>query len=86
MDASVKIVVKYRKSHYTVCPYFLRLYRQRWYMIGHCDKLNGIHIFPLDKISVLVPTDNDFEMPVIDKSKFHNDTEFLKMLNLQKKK
>ncbi len=86
MDASVEMIVKYRKSHYTVCPYFLRLYRQRWYIIGHCAKLNGMHIFSLDKISVQAPTDNIFEMPVIDKTKYHNDAEFLKMLNQQNKK
>lgn len=86
MNDSIEIVIKYRKAHYTVRPYLLRFYRQRWYMIGHCLKLNGIHIFPFSAIIIQAPTDKEFEMPVMDMTKYNDDAEFLKLLNSQKKK
>ena len=27
---------------YHVCPYCLKVYRQRWYILGHCEELKGI--------------------------------------------
>lgn len=90
MQNSVEIVIKYSRSkksnNYTVQPYFLRMYRQRWYLIGGCLKLGGIYIFSLGLISAEATTVTTFRKRIVDMASFSDDAKFLERLNAQNKK
>ena len=45
-----------------VCPYALKLFRQRWYLLALNDE-EQIRIYALDRITMLEQTDDTFEMP-----------------------
>lgn len=52
--------------HYS--PYFLRLYKQRWYMIGlkegdHNSPSHGIRTYALDRVKAMRLTGEKFKMP-----------------------
>lgn len=44
-------------------PYFLRLYRQRWYMVGRREKDGQIRTYALDRVRELVHTQREYELP-----------------------
>lgn len=44
-------------------PYFLKLFRQRWYMIGRRTETGDLRTYALDRISSLVITDREFTLP-----------------------
>lgn len=44
-------------------PYFLKLFRQRWYMIGRRTDTGDLRTYALDRISELVITDKSFTLP-----------------------
>ena len=48
---------------YTLQPYFVKIFKQRWYVIGHCNERNSIRTFALDRILHLETTDIKFKMP-----------------------
>ena len=48
---------------FTVQPYCLKLFKQRWYMLGKSQISAEPRIYALDRIRQLVPTDNRFTMP-----------------------
>lgn len=43
-------------------PYFLKLYKQRWYMFGEKDG-GGLRTYALDRVTEMEITPNSFEMP-----------------------
>ena len=45
-----------------VCPYALKLFRQRWYLLALNDE-NQMRIYALDRMTMVEPTDEPFEMP-----------------------
>lgn len=45
------------------CPYFLKRYKQRWYMLGVRDKDGGVRTYALDRIQDLRLTQEKFELP-----------------------
>lgn len=45
------------------CPYFLKRYKQRWYMLGRREKDGGIRTYALDRIKALTLTQERFKMP-----------------------
>lgn len=45
------------------CPYFLKRYKQRWYMLGRREKDGGIRTYALDRIKALTLTQERFDMP-----------------------
>ena len=45
-----------------VCPYALKLFRQRWYLLALNDE-DQMRIYALDRITMLKLTDEPFEMP-----------------------
>lgn len=47
----------------TIHPYFIKVFRQRWYVIGHNPYLNDVRIYALDRIEDLQSTDERFTMP-----------------------
>ena len=50
-------------SMYHVHPYCLKVYKQRWYILGYCEELNGIRHFSLDRIQNINITETGFDYP-----------------------
>jgi predicted DNA-binding transcriptional regulator YafY len=46
-----------------VCPYALKLFRQRWYVLA-LNEERLLRIYALDRMTMVEPTDDAFEMPV----------------------
>lgn len=44
-------------------PYFLKRYKQRWYMVGKRVKSDDIRTYALDRVKAVNPTGNRFELP-----------------------
>ncbi len=44
-------------------PYFLKRYKQRWYMIGLREKSNDIRTYALDRVKEMRTIDDPFEKP-----------------------
>ena len=58
-------------STFEVEPYCMKLFEQRWYMLGMSDKLR---IYALDRIKALEPTERKFKLPKkFDAAKFFED-------------
>ena len=58
-------------STFEVEPYCVKLFEQRWYMLGMSDKLR---IHALDRIKALEPTEHKFKMPKkFDAEEFFKD-------------
>ena len=45
-----------------VCPYALKLFRQRWYLLALNDE-DQMRIYALDRMTMMLLTDEPFEMP-----------------------
>lgn len=54
---------KEEKRIYKVHPYCLKVYKQRWYVLGYCEELKGIRHFSLDRIREIGVTDFRFDYP-----------------------
>lgn len=50
-------------THYTVEPYFLKLFRRRWYLVGLCREMGRIYTFSLDRLLCVAPLAEGFTMP-----------------------
>lgn len=50
-------------------PYFLKIYKQRWYMFGEKDG-GGMRTYALDRVTEMEVTDDVFKMPDIDMSEY----------------
>ena len=44
-------------------PYFVKVFRQRWYVIGRASYCDEVRIFALDRIKSLEATEERFELP-----------------------
>lgn len=66
MRESVALSMTYHSFHreepstFEVEPYCVKLFEQRWYMLGMSDKLR---IYALDRIKALEPTERKFKLP-----------------------
>ena len=77
MRESVALLMTYHSFHreepstFEVEPYCVKLFEQRWYMLGMSDKLR---IYALDRIKALEPTERKFKLPKkFDAAKFFED-------------
>ena len=77
MRESVALSMTYHSFHreepstFEVEPYCVKLFEQRWYMLGMSDKLR---IYALDRIKALEPTKRKFKLPKkFDAAKFFED-------------
>ena len=62
---------KTEPSTFEVEPYCVKLFEQRWYMLGMSDKLR---IYAIDRIKELEPTERKFKLPKkFDAAKFFED-------------
>lgn len=58
---------------FPVEPYFVKVFKQRWYLIAHSIGDDQIRVYALDRIkNMMVLTDQSFKMP----EKFHPDEYF----------
>lgn len=51
-------------------PYFLRIFKQRWYVIGYNGKDRKVKTYSLDRLSNCVLTEQTFQMPEISAKEF----------------
>jgi len=49
--------------HILIDPYFLKIFRQRWYVIGRSDFHNAVRTYSLDRIQEVQTTETQFKMP-----------------------
>ena len=65
---------KSEPSTFEVEPYCVKLFKQRWYMLGKSDGYDELRIYALDRIEALRPTERKFKLPKrFDASKFFED-------------
>lgn len=86
----------YKPSTFKVQPYFVKVFRQKWYVIGNSAK-QKVCIYSLDRVQSLQATENKFSLPVgFDGEEYfinsfgisnYGKTEFVKVkvLNAEKK-
>ena len=63
MSLSYRSFRRVTASHSLVAPYFVRLFRQRWYMIARNIYNNSMRVYALDRILGLLQTGHIFTMP-----------------------
>ena len=65
MSIEIKYKSFWRQDEYTteVEPYFVKVFKQRWYLIARNKIKDAIRIYALDRIHALVQTGNAFVMP-----------------------
>ena len=80
MKLSHKLILTYRKfdqqeaSTLTVCPYAIKVFKQRWYLVAKNQKRSVPTIYALDRIVSLEKTDESFLLPAdFDTEQFFND-------------
>lgn len=49
-------------QNFTVDPYFIRFFRQRWYLIGHCHERNALRVYSLDRMDSATIGNKSFTM------------------------
>ena len=61
-------------STFEVEPYCVKLFEQRWYMLGKSDGYDDLRIYALDRIKALEPIERKFKLPKkFDAAKFFED-------------
>ena len=59
---------------FEVEPYCVKLFEQRWYMLGKSEGYDDLRIYALDRIGALEPTERKFKLPKkFDAAKFFED-------------
>ena len=80
MRESVALSMTYHSFHreepstFEVEPYCVKLFEQRWYMLGKSEGYDDLRIYALDRIKELEPTERKFKLPKkFDATKFFED-------------
>ena len=61
-------------STFEVEPYCVKLFKQRWYMLGKSEGYDELRLYALDRIKALEPTERKFKLPKkFDAAKFFED-------------
>ena len=61
-------------STFEVEPYCVKLFEQRWYMLGKSEGYDDLRIYALDRIKALEPIERKFKLPKkFDAAKFFED-------------
>lgn len=81
MRDSMEVKLEYRcywheePAHYTLRPYCVKVFKQRWYVVGYCVERNSICTFSLDRIMNMTITDKEFVYPKdFNPEKFFEDS------------
>lgn len=60
---------------YTVQPYCVKVFKQRWYVVGFCKERDAIRTFSLDRIHQLITLESKFTYPKdFDPAAFFTDS------------
>ena len=77
MRESVALLMTYQSfwmdepATFEVEPYCVKLFEQRWYMLGKSEGYDDLRIYALDRIKALEPTERKFKLPKkFDAAKF----------------
>ncbi|NMA73361.1 MAG: WYL domain-containing protein [Bacteroidales bacterium] len=54
---------KEHSSTFEIEPYFVKIFKQRWYLIAYSEGMDKIMIYALDRIQQLSVTENEFIFP-----------------------
>ena len=80
MREGVKLSMVYQSfgaekpSTFEVEPYCVKLFEQRWYMLGISEGYDELRLYALDRIKALEPTERKFKLPKkFDAAKFFED-------------
>ena len=80
MRESVALSMTYHSFHreepstFEVEPYCVKLFEQRWYMLGKSEWYDELRLYALDRIKALEPTERKFKLPKkFDAGKFFED-------------
>ena len=80
MRESVALTMTYHSFHreepstFEVEPYCVKLFEQRWYMLGKSEGYDELRLYALDRIKALEPTERTFKLPKkFDAAKFFED-------------
>ena len=80
MRESVALLMTYQSfwmdepATFEVEPYCVKLFEQRWYMLGKSEGYEDLRIYALDRIKSLEPTERKFKLPKkFDAEKFFED-------------
>ena len=80
MRESVTLSMTYHSFHreepstFEVEPYCVKLFEQRWYMLGKSEGYDELRLYALDRIKALEPTERKFKLPKkFDATKFFED-------------
>ena len=49
-------------QNFTVDPYFIKFFKQRWYLVGRCHERNALRVYSLDRMESASITMKDFTM------------------------
>ena len=61
-------------KEYTVQPYCIKLFNQRWYILGMCKEVDSIRTFGLDRIHSIRHLKTTFEFPTdFDAAKYYKE-------------
>ena len=61
-------------STFEVEPYCVKLFEQRWYMLGKSEGYDELRLYALDRIKALEPTERKFKLPKkFDAAEFFKD-------------
>jgi hypothetical protein len=77
---SATVRIDYQRFHenqpaeYTVEPYFLKLFRRRWYLVGYCREMGRIYTFSLDRLQRMSRTEESFTIPDINEDDFFGNS------------
>lgn len=63
LDLSYQSFEKNNPEHYELLPYAIKLFRQRWYVIGKVVNREGILVFAMDRILQSTLTTQKFKYP-----------------------
>ena len=81
MRKSVALSMTYHSFHreepstFEVEPYCVKLFEQRWYMLGKSERYDDLRIYALDRIKALEPTERKFKLPKkFDAAKYFEDS------------
>ena len=80
MRESVALLMTYQSfwmdepATFEVEPYCVKLFEQRWYMLGKSEGYDELRLYALDRIKALEPTERKFKLPKkFDATKFFED-------------
>ncbi|MCQ2200627.1 MAG: WYL domain-containing protein [Bacteroidales bacterium] len=51
------------ETQYTVCPYAVKIYQNRWYLVAHSEEKNKEYTYGLDRIISVEELDESFQLP-----------------------